>query len=51
MKQRITYLVHDLNTFDSDSVTVENGAFKVDKVKASKEHRITFGLSELPAEV
>jgi hypothetical protein len=51
MKQRITYLVQDPEVFSPEQLTVDDGALMLDKVNAAKEHRITFGLSELPREV
>jgi hypothetical protein len=51
MKQRITYLVRDPESFDPNLLTVNDASLSLRDVKAAKEHRITFGLSELPAEV
>lgn len=51
MKQRITYLVKDPDTFTPEKLEVKDGSLSLDAVEAVKEHRITFGLDELPAEV
>jgi hypothetical protein len=51
MKQRITYLVQDPEVFSPEQLEVQGGSLTLDKVNAAKEHRITFGLSELPKEV
>ncbi|KAF2652348.1 PIG-X-domain-containing protein [Lophiostoma macrostomum CBS 122681] len=51
MKQRITYLVPDPESFDPDLLTVNEASLSLRDVKAAKEHRLTFGLSELPAEL
>lgn len=51
MKQRITYLVPNADDFNPDLLTVTDTSLSLHNVKAAKEHRITFGLSELPQEV
>lgn len=51
MKQRITYVVPDPESFDPESLSVRTSSLELRDVKAAKEHRITFGLSELPVEV
>lgn len=51
MKQRITYLVQDPDVFSPEQLDVKGGSLTLDKVNAAKEHRVTFGLSELPREV
>ena len=51
MKQRITYVVPDPESFDPESLSVRASSLELRDVKAAKEHRITFGLSELPFEV
>ena len=53
MKQRITYVVHNPDDFDPSQLRLSptNNAFTLDLVNAAKEHRLTFGLSELPQEV
>lgn len=51
MKQRITYLVLEADEFHPDQLTVQDASFRVRNLKAAKEHRVTFGLIELPQEV
>jgi len=53
MKQRVTYVVHSPDDFDPSQLRLSptNDAFTLDSVNAAKEHRLTFGLSELPQEV
>jgi hypothetical protein len=51
MKQRITYLVQDPEVFSPEQLEVQGRSLALDKVNAAKEHRITFGLNELPKEV
>jgi hypothetical protein len=51
MKQRITYLVKDPDTFTPEKLQVKDASITLDAVEAVKEHRITFSLDELPAEV
>jgi len=56
MKQRITYVVKDPESFSPEHLEVKNGdwsstRFTLKGVDAAKEHRITFGLDELPEEV
>jgi hypothetical protein len=57
MKQRITYVVTKPETFNPEQLQVQKGdskhgdTFTLDGVNAAKEHRITFGLDELPVEV
>jgi len=51
MKQRITYLVQDPEVFSPEQLEVQGRSLALDKVNAAKEHRITFGLNELPKKV
>jgi hypothetical protein len=55
MKQRITYVVKNPDTFTPDLLEVTKDgpkdSFVVNGVQAAKEHRITLGLDELPTEV
>ncbi|KAF2790813.1 hypothetical protein K505DRAFT_281887, partial [Melanomma pulvis-pyrius CBS 109.77] len=51
MKQRITYLVQDPDVFSPEQLDVKGGSLTLDQVNAAKEHRVTFGLSELPGEL
>ncbi|KAF2715205.1 PIG-X-domain-containing protein [Pleomassaria siparia CBS 279.74] len=51
MKQRITYLVQNPDAFSPEQLQVKTKTLKLDKVVAAKEHRVTFGLSELPKEL
>jgi hypothetical protein len=55
MKQRITYVVKNPDTFTPDLLEVKKDgskdSFVVSGVQAAKEHRITLGLNELPSEV
>lgn len=51
MKQRITYLVEDPDSFTPDQLEVKDGSLSLEGLKAIKEHRFTFSLDELPTEV
>jgi hypothetical protein len=51
MKQRITYLVSNPDEFHPDLLDVKAISLSLSKVKGAKEHRLTFGLNELPVEV
>ncbi|KAH7122417.1 PIG-X [Dendryphion nanum] len=51
MKQRITYIVPNPDDYNPETIEVTSNSFTLQNVKAVKEHRITFGLSELPTEV
>ncbi|KAF2199276.1 PIG-X-domain-containing protein [Delitschia confertaspora ATCC 74209] len=51
MKQRITYIVHDPESFNPTSLIVKGDTFSINGADAAKEHRITFSLSELPQEI
>ena len=55
MKQRITYVVKNPDTFNPDLLEVKKDgskdSFAVSGLEAAKEHRITLGLDELPSEV
>jgi hypothetical protein len=55
MRQRITYVVKDPDTFTPDLLEVTKDgpkdSFAVSGVQAAKEQRITLGLDELPTEV
>lgn len=54
MKQRITYVVTNPESFHPEQISVQKGsngnrdAFTLKGVQAAKEHRITFGLDDLP---
>lgn len=53
MKQRITYVVTEPESFSPEQISVKkeskenSGTFKLEGVQAAKEHRITLGLDEL----
>lgn len=53
MKQRITYVVTDPDSFNPDQIEIQKGSkgkgdtYVLTRVKAAKEHRITLGLDEL----
>ncbi|KAJ4379197.1 protease B nonderepressible form [Didymella sp. IMI 355093] len=53
MKARITYVVTEPESFNPEQINVQKGrngerdTFKIERVKAAKEHRITLGLDEL----
>ncbi|KAH6622195.1 PIG-X [Boeremia exigua] len=53
MKQRITYVVTDPESFNPEQIDVQKGSngksdtFTLTRVRAAKEHRITLGLDEL----
>ncbi|KAJ4353148.1 protease B nonderepressible form [Ascochyta clinopodiicola] len=53
MKQRITYVVTEPESFNPEQISVQKGpsgnagVFKLNGVNAAKEHRITLGLDEL----
>ena len=51
MKQRITYIVQNPDAFSPEQLDVREGVFALKNVEAAKEHRITFGLDELPDRV
>lgn len=51
MKQRLTYLVKDVSTFDLDKLEVTKDSFLVQGLHAAKEQHLTIGLDELPQEV
>jgi hypothetical protein len=55
MKQRITYVVNDPDSFTPELLEVKKDgskdSFVVNGLQAAKEHRITLGLDELPSEV
>jgi hypothetical protein len=55
MKQRITYVVKDPDSFTPELLEVKKDGKKdsliVKGLQAAKEHRITLGLDELPSEV
>ncbi|KAF2004404.1 PIG-X-domain-containing protein [Amniculicola lignicola CBS 123094] len=51
MKQRITYIVHNADDFNPNQLEIKAASIKLNKVKAAKEQRVTFGLSELPGEL
>ncbi|EUC38131.1 hypothetical protein COCCADRAFT_32815 [Bipolaris zeicola 26-R-13] len=52
MKQRITYIVHNSDTFSPEQLEVgtdkRGPVFALKGIEAAKEHRITLGLDELP---
>ncbi|KAF2446116.1 PIG-X-domain-containing protein [Karstenula rhodostoma CBS 690.94] len=51
MKQRITYLVEDPDSFTPEQLEVKDGSLSLRGLKAVQEHRITFSLDELPTEL
>lgn len=51
MRQRITYLHDQSQAFSADQIKIANDSVSLISLQAAKEHRITFGLSELPIEV
>lgn len=51
MKQRITYLVRRPDEFQPTQLRVGEASLELDRVDAAKEHRVTFGLRDLPREV
>jgi hypothetical protein len=55
MKQRITYVVKDPDSFTPEQIETKNdgheSSFAVKGVQAAKERRYTLGLDELPSEV
>lgn len=55
MKQRITYIVHNSDTFSPEQLEVgadkRGPVFALKGIEAAKEHRITLGLDELPKQV
>jgi hypothetical protein len=55
MKQRITYVVKDPDSFTPEQLEVKKDShestFSVKGLQAAKEHRITLGLDELHSEV
>jgi len=55
MKQRITYVVKDPDSFTPEQLEVKKDShestFSVKDLQAAKEHRITLGLDELHSEV
>ncbi|KAF1839008.1 PIG-X-domain-containing protein [Decorospora gaudefroyi] len=55
MKQRITYIVKNPESFTPSQISVQNDAqrpsFTLTNVDAVKEHRLTLGLDELPKEI
>jgi hypothetical protein len=55
MKQRVTYVVKDPDSFTPELLEVKKDgskdSFVVNGLQAAKEHRITLGLDELPSEV
>jgi hypothetical protein len=55
MKQRITYVVKDPDSFTPELLEVKKDGSKdslvINGLQAAKEHRITLGLDELPSEV
>lgn len=51
MKQRITYLVQNSDDFTPEQLEVKGASLTLKDLPAAKEHRITFGLNELPREV
>lgn len=50
MRSRITYLLHDVSQFEPSQIRVEKDSITLNQLDAAKEHRITFGFSELPQE-
>ncbi|KAL5382828.1 hypothetical protein DPSP01_006383 [Paraphaeosphaeria sporulosa] len=51
MKQRITYLVEDPDSFTPEQLQVKDGSLSLIGLKAVQEHRVTFTLDELPTEL
>lgn len=51
MKQRITYLVEDPDSFDPEQLQVQDGSLLLKRLQGVQEHRATFSLDELPSEV
>ena len=51
MRERITFIHGAEDAFDPQQLTVDNKAVEVKSLQAAREHRLTFGLSELPQEV
>ncbi|KAB8349525.1 hypothetical protein FH972_023551 [Carpinus fangiana] len=51
MKHRITYIRENEAPFEPSQLTVQANVLDVKALHAAKEHRLTIGLSELPAEV
>ncbi|KAF1957372.1 PIG-X-domain-containing protein [Byssothecium circinans] len=51
MKQRITYIVRNADTFSPEQLDVKESSIKLKQVKATKERRVTLGLGELPDEL
>ncbi|KAF9734135.1 hypothetical protein PMIN06_008384 [Paraphaeosphaeria minitans] len=51
MKQRITYLVEDPDSFTPEQLEAKHGSLSLKGLKAVQEHRVTFSLDELPAEL
>jgi hypothetical protein len=52
MKQRITYIVKDAKLgYDPSNLEVDKKSITVSALEGAKEHHITLGLHELPAEV
>jgi hypothetical protein len=52
MKQRITYIVKDATQgYDPSNLDISRASIKVSALEGAKEHQITLGLHELPAEV
>ncbi|PVI07591.1 PIG-X-domain-containing protein [Periconia macrospinosa] len=51
MKQRITYIVQDPDSFSPEQLVVKGSSLTLNRVQAAKEQRITVGLDELPSEL
>ncbi len=53
MKQRITYVVTEPESFNPEQINVQKGSngkgdtYTLTRVRAAKEHRITLGVDEL----
>jgi hypothetical protein len=51
MKQRVTYIVQDPDSFSPDQLVIKGSSLTLKHVEAAKEHRITASLDDLPSEV
>ncbi|KAF2639048.1 PIG-X-domain-containing protein [Massarina eburnea CBS 473.64] len=51
MKQRITYIVSDPDTFRPELLDVKHASITLKKVQAAKERKVTIGLGELPEQL
>lgn len=51
MRHRITYLKRPNVDFDPDAISITKNGITLHGLRASKEHRTTMGLDEVPQEV